>query len=307
MVRILEMMRLPVNRSNRLPACYNRTRRSVDDGGDFGVIPRGRWRRGVATTVELRPVEKQTLAKAAMQSLLELVQGGSLAAGDLLPSQHELARQLGVSRPVLREALQGLAAVGLVEIRPGSGSYIGDPTAQTDPNTLFEVVTHEAALETLEARMVVEVELAALAALRITDADRRMLETILARLRRAVGRGQATAPITSDFHHTLVRAGHNAVLGKMARLLARPRLAQGLRVEHALPDIAAGEYDSHRLLYEEVVAGDPDRARIAMRKHLELAHGWEDQVAALRIALAVEAVRPGRGIDPGILPHGHAS
>lgn len=261
----------------------------------------------MATTVELRPVEKQTLAKAAMQSLLELVQGGSLAAGDLLPSQHELARQLGVSRPVLREALQGLAAVGLVEIRPGSGSYIGDPTAQTDPNTLFEVVTHEAALETLEARMVVEVELAALAALRVTDADRRMLETILARLRRAVGRGQATVPITSDFHHALARAGHNAVLGKMARLLARPRLAQGLRVEHALPAIAAGEYDSHRLLYEEVVAGDPDRARIAMRQHLELAHGWEDQVAALRIALAVEAAWPGHGIDPGILPAGNAS
>lgn len=217
-----------------------------------------------------------------MQRLLDLVQGGSLAAGDPLPSQHELARQLGVSRPVLREAMQGLAAAGLVEIRPGSGCYVADPHAQTDPDALFEVATHEAALETLEARMVVEVELAALAATRLTDTDRRAIEAALARLKRAVARGQSTAAITSDFHRALARAGHNAVLDKMARLLGRPRLTQGTRVEDALPDIAAGEYDSHRGLYEEVVSGDPDRARAAMRRHLELAHGWEQQVAALR-------------------------
>ncbi len=236
----------------------------------------------MVATVELRPVQKQTLAKAVMQRLLELIQGGSLAPGDALPSQHELARQLGVSRPVLREAMQGLAAGGLVEIRPGSGCYVADPTAQTDPDALFEVATHEAALETLEARLVVEVELAALAAERMTMADRRAVEAILTRLKRAVGRGQPTVPITSDFHRALTRAGHNAVLDKMARLLGRPRLAQGVRVENALPDIAAGEYDGHRQLYEEVGAGDPDRARRAMRRHLEIAHGWEDEVAALR-------------------------
>ncbi len=236
----------------------------------------------MAATVELRPVEKQTLAKAAMQRLLDLVQSGTLAPGDSLPSQHELARQLGVSRPVLREAMQGLAVAGLVEIRAGSGCYVADPTAQTDPEALFEVVTHEAAVETLEARLVVEVELAALAARRMTAVDRRAIEAILARLKRAVARGQPTVAITSDFHRALARAGHNAVLDKMARLLGRPRLAQGVRVEHALPDIAAGEYDSHRLLFDDVASGDPDRARGAMHRHLEIAHGWEDEVAALR-------------------------
>jgi GntR family transcriptional repressor for pyruvate dehydrogenase complex len=241
-----------------------------------------RWERDEVATVQLRPIQKQTLAKAAMQRLLELIQGGSLVPGDALPSQHELARQLGVSRPVLREAMQGLASAGLVEIRAGSGCYVADPTARADPEALFEVVTHEAALETIEARLVVEVELAALAAERMTAADRRAIEAILARLKRAVGRGQQTAAITSDFHRALARAGHNAVLDKMARVLGRPRLAQGVRVEHALPDIAAGEYDSHRKLYEEIGVADPDRARAAMRRHLEIAHGWEDEINALR-------------------------
>lgn len=258
----------------------------MPSGGDWPSRSRKRLALTMAATVELRPVERQTLAKAAMERLLELVQGGALAPGEALPSQHALARQLGVSRPILREAMQGLAAAGLIEIRPGSGCYVRDPQRLTDPDTLFEVFTHETALEVLEARMVVEVELAALAATRMTEADRHRLEAILARLRRAVGRGQPTAAITGDFHQALAHAGHNAVLGKMARLLTRPRVMQGVRVEHALPDIMAGEYDSHRHLYDAVRVGDPNRARAAMREHLEIAHGWEDQIAALRQQIA---------------------
>jgi GntR family transcriptional regulator, transcriptional repressor for pyruvate dehydrogenase complex len=220
---------------------------------------------------------------------LRPIQGGALRPGDVLPSQHELARRLSVSRPVLREAMQGLASIGLVEIRPGSGCYVGDPNRLTDPATLFEVLTHETALEVLEARMVVEVELAGLASERATGADFYHLETILRRLKRAVSRGQATAQITSDFHQALDRAGHNAILYKMALLLTRPRLAQGIRVEHALPDIMAREYDSHLLLYEAVRTRDPAVARRAMREHLEIAHGWEDQIAALQREIAAAA------------------
>jgi DNA-binding FadR family transcriptional regulator len=241
--------------------------------------------RSLATITELRPIERQTLAQVAMERLLDLIQIGSVQPGDVLPSQHELARQLGVSRPVLREAMQGLSAAGMIEIRPGSGCYVADPHAQTNPESLFEVVTHEIALETLEARFVVEVELAALASARATEVDKRTMENSLARLKRAASRGQATAAITSDFHRALIRAGHNTVLEKMSRLLSRPRLAQGVRVESELPDIAAGEYQSHRLLFDEILAGDADRARAAMRHHLEIAHGWEVRIAALRSEL----------------------
>jgi DNA-binding FadR family transcriptional regulator len=236
--------------------------------------------------VLLQPVEKQTLAKVVMQRLVEYIQGGSLRPGDPLPSQHELARQLSVSRPVLREAMQGLASVGLIEIRPGSGCYVRDPNRLSDPDTLFDVLTHETALEVLEARMVVEVELAGLAAERATPADFHHLETILKRLKRAVSRGQPTAQITSDFHQALARAGHNTVLFKMAQLLTRPRLAQGIRVEHALPDIMAREYDSHCVLYDAVRTGNPANARAALREHLEIAHGWEDEIAALQREIA---------------------
>src|SRR5262249_39384946 len=88
------------------------------------------------------------------------------------------------------------------------------------------------------------------------------------------------------FHQALARAGHNAVLYKMSHLLTRPRVAQGLRVEHALPDIMAGEYDSHLALHRAVCTRDPAVARLPGREHPEIAPRGEDQIAALQRQIA---------------------
>jgi GntR family transcriptional repressor for pyruvate dehydrogenase complex len=231
--------------------------------------------------LQLQPVERQTLAKVVMERLLEYVQGGSLQPGDALPSQHELARQLSVSRPVLREAMQGLASVGVIEIRPGSGCYVREPDRIVDPDTVFAAFTHETVLELLEARMVVDVELAVLAAQRATEDDLENMERTLERIKRTIARGKPTSQATADFHQALNRAAHNRVLYRMSQLLRQPQIAQGIRVERSLPDIAAHEYDTHRLLYDAVRRRDPAAARQLMREHLEVAHGWEEELAAL--------------------------
>lgn len=236
------------------------------------------------------PVEKVTLTERVVQRLMEHIQSGRMQPGDALPSQYELARMFGVSRPILREAMQGLVSIGLLEIRPGSGCYVGSPRVRPHAETLFEIVTHEAALETLEARMVVEVELAGLASQRGDDRDWRVLETILDRLSIASDTGSETVTITSDFHDALAQAGHNSVLYKMSHLLSRARVAQGVRIEQALPDIKAGEYGSHLRLYQAVRSGDPREARLEMRRHLEIAHGWEDRVSSLKGRIAAEPI-----------------
>ncbi len=232
------------------------------------------------------PVERISLTERVAQRLKDHIQSGDLQPGDSLPSQYQLARMFGVSRPVLREAMQGLVSIGLLDIRPGSGCYVGSLRTFTDSERLFEILTHQAALETLEARMVVEVELAGLAAQRGDDRDWRSLEAILDRLRVASESGSETVAITSDFHEVLSRAGHNTVLYKMSHLLSRARAAQGVRIEQALPDITAGEYDSHLRLYMRVRSGDPTNARLEMRRHLEIAHGWEERVSALKTRIA---------------------
>jgi GntR family transcriptional repressor for pyruvate dehydrogenase complex len=224
-----------------------------------------------------------------MERMLEHLRDGSLQPGDALPSQHELARQLSVSRPVLREAMQGLASVGVIEIRPGSGCYVRESDRVVDPETVFAAFTHESVLELLEARMVVEVELAVLAAQRADADDLARMERTLERLKRTIARGKPTSQVTADFHQALNRAAHNHVLYRMSQLLCQPQIAQGIRVERALPDIAAQEYDSHRILYDAVLRRDPAAARRLMREHLEIAHGWEEVLSALQAPPATAA------------------
>lgn len=228
---------------------------------------------------EMAPVERRTLAGAAMERIQASIRERPLGPGDALPSQYELARQLGVSRPVVREALQGLAARGVLEIRPGSGVYVSDPAGRPIDDGHLEIETHEAALEALEARMVIEVEMAALAAERATEEDFERMDRVLARLKRATSRHQPTSKVTLDFHRALARSCHNTMLYRMSQLLAKAQVAQGIRVEQAMPDIAAGEYASHLRLRDAVASGDPARARTEMRHHLEVAHGWEDQIS----------------------------
>jgi GntR family transcriptional regulator, transcriptional repressor for pyruvate dehydrogenase complex len=92
-----------------------------------------------------------------------VVRNGDFGPGQPLASQHELARSLSVSRPVLREAMQALAAIGVIEIRPGSGCYMRDPHANADVDHWFDIFSHEGIIEVLEARIVEEVELTAMA------------------------------------------------------------------------------------------------------------------------------------------------
>lgn len=230
----------------------------------------------------LRPIQRATLAPQVMQRLIDYVSDGGLDPGDVLPSQHELARQLGVSRPVLREAMQGLASIGFLEIRPGSGCYVGRPTASSHDVDLFEIATHDAALQAWEARMTVEVELAGLAATRASEGDIRDVEAALDRIDAAVQNGEVTSELTLKFHQVLAAAGHNAYLVRMSELLDQARVAQFMRVESSLPDVKAGEFESHHVLLEAILSRDPEIAREAMREHLRVAHGHEERVSSLR-------------------------
>jgi GntR family transcriptional repressor for pyruvate dehydrogenase complex len=179
--------------------------------------------------------------------------------------------------------MQGLESLGVIDIRPGSGCYVREPERRLDADALLEAYTHETALEVIEARMVIEVELAGLAALRATADDLKRLETSLARIKRAVARGRPAFQLTAEFHRLLARAAHNSVLNRVSHLLQRPIHAEGVRVEQELPDVSVYEYETHYRLFLAIRDRDEQRARALMREHLEIAHGWEDEIASLRV------------------------
>src|SRR5437762_5389435 len=108
----------------------------------------------------IQAVDDRRLYRQIADQLTMLITSGEFRRGERLPSERDLAVQLGVSRPSVREALIALEVEGLVEVRMGSGIYV----RQSEPGAARQRVTGEGPLETIRARQVIESELAATAA-----------------------------------------------------------------------------------------------------------------------------------------------
>jgi DNA-binding FadR family transcriptional regulator len=94
--------------------------------------------------------------------------------------------------------------------------------------------------------------------------------------------GELTVGGADAFHAALTAASHNSVLTALGQLFQLPNYIQGIRVELALPDLSAHEYESHLKLLEAIRQRDPELARASVREHLERSHGSPRQAAALR-------------------------
>ena len=235
----------------------------------------------------LSPVMPTLLADEIIERLLDYIRANDLKPGSPFPSQRDLAARLVVSRPILRQAIRQLERDGILRVRHGSGMWLESIPNPDDRETsgvaaLPAGFSHESALAVLEARMVIDVELAAFAAERATPADLAALAKALTRIRTAALSGQPTVSATSRFHLLLAEASHSSVLAGFYAELTKPMLAGGLRIESALPDVTHHEEENHRALLEAVRSRNPDIARAVMRTHLLQAHRWEQRVNQLR-------------------------
>ena len=217
--------------------------------------------------LSLRPPRRRTLTEAVAQQLLEQIREQKLAPGTKMPSERELMNVLRVGRSTVREALNGLALLGVIEVRHGQGAFVAAIPAESSPDELAAALAKGVTQELLEARRVVELETARLAAERSTPADLRNINAVLKRHRRALERGEICAPHSARFHLEIAEAGHNDVLaGFVASLL--PLLEElGPELE-SMPGYREWELDQHVRLFEAIESGEPERAAEQMRTHL---------------------------------------
>ena len=156
-----------------------------------------------------------TVARQLEQRILE----GALKAGDRLPAERELALELGVSRPSLREAIQKLASKGLLYSRQGGGTYVADQLNDAFADPWAQMLESHPALndDLLEFRAVLESQCAEWAAVRATPADLLRLEQSLKSATGAIATLSAEAVAVADqvFHQTLAEAAHNAFAAHM--------------------------------------------------------------------------------------------
>lgn len=235
--------------------------------------------------VSLQPAPRRKLSETVAQQLMEAF--ADLPPGAKVPSERELTRDLGVGRSTVREALNGLAVLGVLEIRHGQGAFItaqgptiakGDETAQ--PSSLTAALERGVTREFIEARLLVEVTVAGLAAERRTEDDLRQIEATLKvqeqRLRTADEDVEAVVGVASSFNLLIAAAAHNEVLAAMIESFVELMKERGPRL-YALPDFGEWDLKEHRGIYEAVRDQDSERAAELMREHiLQLADRYRE-------------------------------
>lgn len=214
---------------------------------------------------------------------------GSLKAGDRLAGERELALRLGVSRPVLREALRSLAMLGFLDIRQGKGAYV----RHADVAVLRDFFTFSLAQQpgiiddVMQARVAIECQAIRLACDRAGDSEIHELGALLRVLRDTRHDPVAGADADFAFHHALVRASGSPALimlyQAIADLLRRSHLQRRQQITPA-QGIRDSLFEAHRDVFMAVVERDADAADRRLRDHFAIGNELRRQttIAAYR-------------------------
>ncbi|MFL5258584.1 MAG: transcriptional regulator NanR [Hyphomicrobiales bacterium] len=222
-----------------------------------------------------RPVRPQKLYEQVADRLEGQILDQTYAAGDLLPSERDLMREFGVGRPAIREALFHLRTMGLIELRSGERAMVTRPTAGVMVESLSGVARHMLAqpdgVKDLQGvRLFFEVGLARHAARHATGQDLKTLESALEANRQAIGDLPRFERTDVDFHYVLAVIPRNpifpAIHAAMVEWLVQQRHVT--LTWSGRKGTAQQAYESHRTIFEAIIARDADRAEQAMREHL---------------------------------------
>lgn len=207
--------------------------------------------------------------KRLFQSVAEQISGlideGAFPAGTRLPGERELAERLNVSRVTIREAEIALQAIGRLEIKTGSGVYV----SEVEPDELASL-PNASAFEVTEARLLIESETAALAARNITEEAIEKLAGLVDRMRSEdIAAGDEA---DEEFHHVIAEASNNAAMVHTVKTLwqMRQEISEVKATYEAVCEQDAySRADEHEAIFLALRDRDPDRARMAMRKHFQ--------------------------------------
>lgn len=219
--------------------------------------------------LSLSPILRSSLPESVARQLLAEIQDKQLEPGTKLPSERELMNELGVGRSTVREALNGLAMLGVVEVRHGQGTFVtGAAPAVDQSRSLAAALARGVTRDLFEARRLVEVETARLAAERRTQADLISIRETLEDHELALGAGVPAVQPSVRFHVELAEAAHNSILAGFVGTFAE-LLGQRGPVLEAFAGYREWEIDQHRSVFEPIEAGDAELAGERMRAHLD--------------------------------------
>ena len=233
-------------------------------------------------------IEPRRLYRQIADQIRELIRAGEFVAGSRLPPERDLAKQLGVSRPSVREALIALEVEGLVEVRIGSGIYVLGPGHKAHDDVVApgvnrdEVHAMAGPFELMRARYTIESECAALAAKSAKKTQVVAIEEALEQMHREFEHQKQ--PLAGDrlFHLRIAEATGNGALVAVVKMLWEERtgpLYKRLEHHYDTPGLWTAAMAEHRAVLKAIAEHDVAGARAAMQRHLNKAYkrfnkGW---------------------------------
>jgi GntR family transcriptional repressor for pyruvate dehydrogenase complex len=219
----------------------------------------------------LKPVSRVTLGEQVAAQLAEQIAEGVWHPGDRLPPEAELCTTLKIGRSTLREALKSLAYVGLVQMRPGEGTYVLDNTQLLADRirTRGNLKTEKELQDVSEARLILETELAAMAAERMDPGDVEKLEGILRDMKSCLDLdSDEYAALDVDFHLAIAKSSKNQLLYELL-VPIRNVLQEFIRKSQELPGIKQNAHEHHAKILTALRQRNPEKAKREMRAHLQ--------------------------------------
>jgi len=218
-----------------------------------------------------KQIHKTRASDEVRGQIIELIRNGTFRIGDQLPSETELASDMGLSQAPVREAVKSLEHMGLIDVKRGAGGglFVAEPSLEPFSQlfSLLLIMGRASVQELTEARLLLEPAVAAMAAQNIGSSQLDELRAVNRGYENAVRANRPRALADMDFHLLLARASGNQVLDMMMRALVPLlyRTARDHRFEHELRLKGIRE---HWAVFEAVEAGQPESARKAMSEHV---------------------------------------
>lgn len=225
------------------------------------------------TVQPAQPARRSRVSQQVVTEICRLIRQGVYKAGDQLPPERELAEQLQVSRPSLREALRVLEMTGIVASRHGGGTFVLDmfPAGIVSPLALLLEATGDALGDLWEMRIIFEPAIAARAAVRATPESIAALEDSVSQLLRSTSEGapdDVVIQIDRDFHNALAAASANQVALRVLTLV-NELLREGRKHFITSKERRMLAFTGHSRIVGAIREHDPILARSAMLNHLE--------------------------------------
>ena len=253
----------------------------------FDAIARWPYHRVPMPTPRFPRLRREPVAAAIVARIKEMIHQGELQPGQRLPSERDLANQMGVGRPTIREAIHHLEGVGLLEVRPTVGIFVRSFTADSLAQPLFRMLEDElnVVMQFVDTRIAIEGWAAAEAARHATAEQVARIEALTRQLEALAERGESLLPLDATFHLLILEATQNPAMLRMKEPLAS--LIASIRAFMNLvpwPQEGPDRARHHREVADAIAQRNPDLAQQAMVAHLRVS-----KEALAKVALPVSS------------------